>query len=163
LEKLPALDRAQWAEASALIAKSTTLSADLRLSAAHEATALLAHDNLAQIFFGADTLAEVPITANLDTRRVHGTVDRLILTEDAVQIVDFKTNRVVPKDPRSCPEGLLRQMGAYAVSINEVYPDRNILIDILWTRTGELMRLPHDIVSESLMRSPYLDDAGAGS
>ena len=54
-------------------------------------------------------------------------------------------------------------MGAYQLAVQEIYPDRQIQMEVLWTRTGELMRLPHDIVSDALARSPYLDDGEAGS
>ena len=77
--------------------------------------------------------------------------------------VDFKTNRVVPERHATCPEGLLRQMGAYSHMLTQIYPNHKIQTAILWTVSQELMVLPHDIVTNALWRSPYLDGAGAGS
>ena len=64
--------------------------------------------------------------------RFHGVVDRLLVTEQKVTVVDFKTNRVVPRDPAGCPEGLLRQMGAYAAVLEKIYPMHSIETAILW-------------------------------
>jgi ATP-dependent helicase/nuclease subunit A len=51
------------------------------------------------------------------------------------------------------PEGLLRQMGAYAAAFGQIYPDRRIETFILWTRTATLMPLDADIVSAALLRA----------
>ena len=54
-------------------------------------------------------------------------------------------------------------MGAYAHAIAQVYPDHDIQLSILWTQTGTLMPLSHDIVTTELSRTPYLDDANGGT
>jgi ATP-dependent helicase/nuclease subunit A len=82
-----------------------------------------------------------------------GAIDRLIVDEDRVLAVDFKTNAVVPSQPQEVPEGLLRQMGAYDEMLGAIYPNRAIEIAILWSRTAELMRLPHDLVAAALARA----------
>ena len=64
--------------------------------------------------------------------------------------VDFKTNATVPDTPAEVPAGLLAQMGAYAVALAQIYPDRRIDLAILWTRTATLMDLPHDIVMAAM-------------
>ena len=64
--------------------------------------------------------------------------------------MDFKTNAMVPDTVADCPDGLLRQMGAYAHALGQLYPDRRIETAILWTRTATLMRLPHESVSAAL-------------
>ncbi len=127
-----------------------------------EANAVLHAPALAQIF-GSDSLAEVPVTGCIAGRRVHGTIDRLIVTSDAVLTIDYKTNRVLPASAEACPEGLLRQMGAYQALLTQIYPHHRIETAILWTNTQELMVLPHNIVTSALMRSPYLDGAGTAS
>ncbi|AXI40608.1 double-strand break repair helicase AddA [Sulfitobacter sp. SK011] len=131
-------------------------------NAQREASAVLKAPNLSHIF-GSDTLAEVAVTGTIGTLRVHGTIDRLLVSENTILAVDFKTNRVVPQSPEACPEGLLRQMGAYAHVLAQIYPKHEIRTAILWTTCQELMVLPHNIVTSALERSPYLDDAGVGS
>ncbi|WP_339106870.1 PD-(D/E)XK nuclease family protein [Roseovarius rhodophyticola] len=117
-----------------------------------EASEVLATPALA-FLFAQDSLAEVTISAPVEAlsgRRIHGIVDRLIFSNDKVLIVDFKTNAAVPESPEACPEGLLRQMGAYAHALQQIYPGRQVETALLWTRTATLMRLPHDLVTDAL-------------
>jgi len=110
-----------------------------------------------QHMFGHDTLAEVSITAPIGAQRIHGTIDRLIVTDTKVIAIDFKTNRAIPSFAKDCPIGLLRQMGAYATALRAIYPNHEIETGILWTNTQQLMMLPHDLVTDALSTSPYLD------
>ena len=138
----------------------TELNDALAQEAAQEAARVLNDPGLAHIF-DPSSLAEVTVTATLGAHRLHGTIDRLIVTPDLIHIIDFKSNRAVPPTPAQCPEGVLRQMGAYAHALSQIYPGRAQILGILWTRTGTLMSLPHDMVMEALWRTPYLDDGGS--
>lgn len=69
----------------------------------------------------------------------------------------------VPENVRTCPDGLLRQMGAYAAMLDRIYPGQHIETEILWTRTATLMVLPHDLVTNALFRAPRLDGTDMGS
>jgi ATP-dependent helicase/nuclease subunit A len=82
-----------------------------------------------------------------------GKIDRLVVTPTRITAVDFKTNATVPDDAKDTPEGLLRQMGAYREILQLVYPTHEIAVAILWSRTGTLMELPHDLVSGALKRA----------
>ncbi|WP_298361533.1 double-strand break repair helicase AddA [uncultured Litoreibacter sp.] len=107
-----------------------------------------------QFLFDGSALAEVDVTATLpelEGRQINGAIDRLVITDDTVLAVDFKSNRHVPATPEQTPDGLLRQMGAYAAALGQIYPNRGIETAIVWTETAELMRLPHDIVSAALL------------
>jgi ATP-dependent helicase/nuclease subunit A len=110
--------------------------------------------------FAPDTLAEVPITAPLRARRIHGIIDRLIISDMRILAVDFKTNATVPTTAQHVPEGVLRQMGAYSAALAQIYPGYSIETAIVWTRTASLMPLPHDLVSDAVKRAPSLDDTG---
>ncbi|MFL4469390.1 double-strand break repair helicase AddA [Tateyamaria armeniaca] len=125
--------------------------------ARREAEAILNDPSLAHIF-ASSTLAEVSVTAQLGQTRLHGMIDRLIVTPDHIHIIDFKSNRAVPETPDMCPDGVLRQMAAYSTALFQIYPGRAQTLSILWTRTGNLMSLPHDMVMDALQRTPYLDD-----
>ncbi len=117
-----------------------------------EARAVLSADHLQDIF-GPESLAEVPVSADLNGRRMHGVIDRLVVTDKDVQVIDFKSNMIVPDTAAACPDGLLRQMGAYSCALSQIYPDRDIKTAILWTRTARLMWLPHDLVTDALTRA----------
>ena len=82
-----------------------------------------------------------------------GTIDRLVIEADRVCAIDFKTNSFVPEAAHETPEGLLRQMGAYASALEQIFPGRKIETAILWTRTATLMPLPHEVVTQALVRA----------
>jgi ATP-dependent helicase/nuclease subunit A len=106
--------------------------------------------------FEDSALAEVQVTAclpELSGRRIGGAIDRLIIEPDRVLAVDFKSNHDVPETAQEVPEGLLRQMGAYAAALAQIYPDKRIETAIVWTRTAMIMSLPHDIVRQALRRA----------
>ena len=120
-----------------------------------QARHLIEDPALAEVF-APDTLAEVPVFGAIDAlggRAISGTIDRLIVRSDSVVAVDYKTNRIAATRVEDVPEGLLRQMGAYAALLAKIYPGRKIETAILWTTTGHLMPLPHDMVMEALHRT----------
>lgn len=127
-----------------------------------EAQSVLSTPALSHIF-GSNSLAEVPVSADISLGRIHGIIDRLLITPDHILAVDFKTNRVVPDDIATCPDGIVRQMVAYAQALTALYPNHRIETAILWTRNATLMVLPRDIVTIPLVAPPHLDDRPMGS
>ncbi len=153
LEHLPAVDPKDRAKTT-----RNLLPPDATGDIANEALAVLGKAELG-FLFEANTLSEVSVTAAFGENRLMGTIDRLIVGPNKVLAVDFKSNAVVPDSPEACPEGVLRQLGAYAVALKQVYPDREIETAIVWTRTAEIMYLPHDIVTAALSRTGWVDAA----
>ncbi|GAA6209691.1 double-strand break repair helicase AddA [Cognatishimia sp. WU-CL00825] len=150
LEHLPHSDAQDWPQiASDILKNSGEPAAEGDQSLLQEAQAVLLSDALAFIF-APDTLAEVSLTADFEGERLHGTIDRLIVTESKVLAIDFKTNAVVPDRPERVPEGLLRQMGAYAHALAQIYPHHQIETALLWTRTASLMPLSNKLITTAL-------------
>ena len=154
LEHLPFGAADRWASAAPRILPDME-AAELN-SLLAEAAGVLQAPDLAP-FFAPDTLAEVPVTAPLFHRRLHGVIDRLIVQETHIRVADFKSNAVIPATPDDCPDGILRQMGAYLVALEQIYPDRSIELGIIWTRSATFMPLPHEAVRSALARAPDLD------
>ncbi|MEF3045939.1 double-strand break repair helicase AddA [Pseudotabrizicola sp. L79] len=148
LEHLPATDPAIWAD----VARSVTPEGMDSAALLAEAAGVLADTTLAPLFH-PDSLAEVAVTGQWNGRRVVGAIDRLLVMPDRVLAVDFKSNRVVPDHPHQVPEGILRQMAAYAHVLQQIYPGKAIETAILWTATPKLMRLDPDIVTAALGRA----------
>ncbi|MCB2116961.1 MAG: double-strand break repair helicase AddA [Rhodobacteraceae bacterium] len=152
VEHLPAWPRADWPEVAGMLLSDTPgLSADRDDVLAEAATVI---DALAAAgYLGPETLVEVEVTARLPElggRLVQGTIDRLILSGGGVLALDYKSNAVVPQDSGKVPDGILRQMGAYAAMLAQTYPGRQIETAILWTRTGQIMPLDAEIVRQAL-------------
>ena len=76
-----------------------------------------------------------------------------MITSDRVQVIDYKSNAVIPATQGQIPEGILRQLGAYAHMLAQIYPDRQIETAILWTRGPVLMPVDPDIVRQALSRT----------
>ena len=126
-----------------------------------EAKEILSLPELAHIF-AEDTLAEVNISAHIDELNggpIQGAIDRLLIAKDKVLAVDFKTNQLVPKSAEHVPDGILRQLGAYAAALKKIFPEHKIETAVLWTKTRSLMTVPNEMVIASLQRAcPLLDD-----
>ncbi len=151
LEHLP---HAPIAERETLGHKLISASPDYTANAEElvsEVSALINKPDLADLFT-TEALFEVSITAPVLNARMHGAIDLLHIHDDSILAVDFKTNRLVPSAPEKTPEGLLRQMGAYAAGLQEIYPTHRIETAILWTQTGSLMRMPEALISNALNR-----------
>ncbi len=163
LDRLPATPPAMRAQVAAGLAQGHDLPDPLRDMAVTEALATLDNPGLA-FLFGPDALSEQPFSVTLPgLGRVYGIIDRLILRPGSVLAVDFKTNRALPATATDVPDGLLRQMGAYAAALSALYPDRRVETALVWTRTGQLMPLPHDLVTAALQRAASLDAGQAGA
>lgn len=148
LERLPGLDPGERETVAAALVTDPLHRAD----ALAEARLVLDHPELAPLF-GADTLAEVAVTAPWNDRTLAGTIDRLVVRPDHVLIIDYKSNAVIPDRPEATPEGILRQLGAYAHMLTQIYPDRRIGTAVLWTRRPLLMLLDPDIVRQAFLRT----------
>ncbi len=112
---------------------------------ASEVLAVLAHPDFA-VLFGSDSRAEVPVTGLLGSHVVAGQVDRLVVQEDRVIIVDYKSNRPPPADIRDVPRTYMRQMAAYRAVLRPVFPDRRIDCVLLWTDVPYFMALPNELL-----------------
>jgi ATP-dependent helicase/nuclease subunit A len=117
-----------------------------------EAEGVLAAPGLAHLF-APDTLAEVEIAGTLWDQPAYGVIDRLVVSDGAVLAVDYKSNRIVPDTPEATPEGLLRQMGAYAALIRQVWPGHSVRVALLWTAQARLMDLPPGLIEPALARA----------
>mgnify|MGYP005840437981 CR=1 FL=1 len=146
LELLPDLPPAARRDAAARFLAQPAFGLDGETAAAwrDEVMAILDDPAFAPLF-AAGSLAEAPITGVIDDGRVvSGQVDRLAVTDDAVFVVDYKTNRPVPPDAGSVPAPYRRQMAAYRAVLARLYPDRVIRTALLWTDTAQLMEITGD-------------------
>jgi len=152
------LDQAvNWQElcAQAIVQNKLTLSDAIQSDAINIVQAVIQKPEL-EFLFSSASLAEVPLTAPLPElagTRIMGIIDRLIITDDRVHIVDIKSNHAIPATSNDTPEGLKRQMGAYLSAIKQIYPNHSIDVSILWTQTQSLMSFSHEDVTQALKRT----------
>ncbi|HQY43253.1 MAG TPA: double-strand break repair helicase AddA [Paracoccaceae bacterium] len=106
--------------------------------------------------FAPNTFCEVEVSAPLpdwEGRVMQGVIDRLVVSDDHVLAVDFKSNTQVPSSAQAVPEGILRQMGAYAAILEQIYPGRRVELAIVWTATTEFMPIPLNIVRAAMQNA----------
>ena len=143
LERLPGVDRElrhdaalRWLERSAGMEVESE-----RMEIAGQVCALIDHPDYAPLF-GLGSLGEAPLAATLsDGRVISGTVDRLLIEETRVSVIDFKTGRV-PADESQIPASHRAQMNAYAEALKVIFPGRGVRAALLYTSEPRLFELP---------------------
>ncbi|MFN2100914.1 double-strand break repair helicase AddA [Altererythrobacter sp. MF3-039] len=147
LERLPevAAEAREAAGRAWLERHAKDLPAKDRADMLASALSVLGDDQFARVF-AEGSLPEVPIAAELDGQVIAGTIDRLLITESEIVVVDFKTARRPPDALEKIPDSTLRQMGAYAAALEKIFPGRTISAAILYTQTPQLMALSPEIL-----------------
>lgn len=111
-----------------------------RASLIAAALAVIDDESLAAIFSPA-ARAEVSImgTLALGSRdyAVSGRIDRMAVTESAVEIVDFKTNRVPPGSLDEVPFEHRAQLAIYRAILAPLYPGREIRCGLIYTEAAK--------------------------
>ncbi len=97
--------------------------------------------------FSADALAEAPVAGVIDGVVIAGTVDRLLVAQDGVTILDFKTMRRAPSSAAVIPPAHLRQMAAYVAVLSSIFPDRPVRAALLYTAGPSLFTLDADLLA----------------
>ncbi|MDD3021281.1 MAG: double-strand break repair helicase AddA [Alphaproteobacteria bacterium] len=112
---------------------------DIRVNILTEVLDILDDPVFASVF-GTNSLAEVPLTGEIEPGRIlSGQIDRLVVEKDRILIVDFKTNRPSPKSEADIPQEYKDQLRAYKHAISMVYPGKPIHCALLWTDRALLM------------------------
>lgn len=111
-----------------------------------ETMAVLRHPDFAPIF-GPGSRAEVPLTALLSGRVVSGQVDRVLITDSEILVIDYKTNRPPPFKVADVEPVYLRQLAGYRAVLKEIYPEKTVRCALLWTDGPHLMAIDGDILS----------------
>ena len=98
--------------------------------------------------FAPDSLAEAPIAAVVGEHVISGTVDRLLITDDQIYVVDFKTGRRVPGSAVEAPVAYLRQMAAYVAALEKIFPGRPIKAGLLYSHGPEMLELSPGLIEQ---------------
>lgn len=129
--------------------------AEEREAAVASALRILADAAFAPIF-SEGSRAEVGIAGTLTLggveRSISGKIDRLAVTEEAVLVVDYKTNRPPPERPDEVPAAYVAQLALYRALLGPLYPDRPVRAALLFTETPRLIELPEGALAAALAR-----------
>ena len=146
LQSLPDIpaDRRAWAAADYLARAGAKLPPEEREIIAEEVMRVLEDSRFYELY-GANSRAEVPIVGRIQpggrTVRVSGQIDRLAVTQDAVLIGDFKTNRPAPRRIEDVPPAYVIQLALYRAVLAKLYPGKPVRAALIWTEVPDLMEL----------------------
>ncbi|WP_374524324.1 PD-(D/E)XK nuclease family protein, partial [Sphingopyxis sp.] len=142
-ERLPpvAAEKRRNAALRWLAAQAPMLGEAERAAMVDEVLAVLG-DPAHAALFGPGSLAEVPLSAVVDGGAVvAGIADRLLVTEAAVTVIDYKTGRRVPASAADVAPAYLRQMAAYRDALGVIFPGRRVEAALLYTAAPRLIML----------------------
>ncbi len=105
--------------------------------------------------FREDSVAEVAITGTMarpdgTVHVISGQIDRLVIADGVVSIVDYKSNRPPPDRAEDVTPVYLRQMATYRHVIRDAWPDHAVRAFLLWTDAPRLMALPDSLLDTHL-------------
>jgi ATP-dependent helicase/nuclease subunit A len=100
--------------------------------------------------FAPGSRAEQPIIGRVGALEIAGQIDRFAVTEGAIFVVDFKSNRMPPPRPEATPKAYLRQLAAYAALLEQLFPGRALRAGIVWTVVPALMPIPEALLLDHL-------------
>jgi ATP-dependent helicase/nuclease subunit A len=154
LQRLPDLPAAKWQVAAQnRLTREADLDDDARAAIVEETLGVL-HDPKFARLFGPGSRAEAAIVGRgpglPDDMVVNGSVDRLVVTETEVLVLDFKTNRPPPLHVDDVAQVYLNQMAAYRALLQANWPDKRVQCALLWTDGPRLMELPDAILDQAL-------------
>jgi ATP-dependent helicase/nuclease subunit A len=160
LQLLPDIAPAERAAAaSRLLVRERDLDDGQRGEMAAAALAVLDDDRFAAVF-GPGSRAEIALAGAASRLppglAISGRVDRLLVEDHRVLVVDFKTNRPAPDSIEAADPAYIRQMAVYWAVLKEIFPGRAVEAALIWTDGPKLMPAPEKLLIRAL------DEMGAG-
>ncbi len=149
LQTLPELTPAERATAARrfLALPVHALAAGEQDDICRETIAVLETPEFAPLW-GPAAQAEVPVVGLIGGRALSGQIDRIVVTDDRVLIVDYKTVRPPPQSESEVAPVYLRQLASYRAALEKIYPDRPVTCAILWTEAPRLMPISPDLLAQ---------------
>ncbi len=146
LEHLPDLPSGERGEAGVRWLMSQGVTREAAQNLTHEATTIFDDPAFAAVF-APGSRAECAVSGPVvmpggEEVVVEGRVDRLVVTEHDVLIVDYKSDQRPPASVDAVSEGYRAQLAAYRAVLKGLYPGRKIRCALLWTVTPALMEIP---------------------
>ena len=157
LEILPGLDGDQQTRAAARIFAphpSHVIDDAAKDKIITDVMGLLSNPDLANIF-DDNARVEVPISGRVGDHIVSGVIDRLLITDDQVMIIDFKTGQP-PQGQDDISPDYINQMAIYRHVLGGIYPSHSIKAGLVYTENAAIHWADEktmDMVIERLLTS----------
>lgn len=153
LQTLPELPNDQWQTAGTRFLRRDPEVSESESAEMLEVTLRTLHDPAFAEIFAPGGRNEAAIVGALPGgQMVNGRVDRLIINDAQVMIIDYKTDRPAPMQASDVDLPYLVQMAAYRAVMQTLYPERLVRCALLYTDGPHLIELDGQAMSESLNR-----------
>ena len=91
-------------------------------------------------FFDKNSKSEVDIIGNLDGKNTPKRIDRLVIKEDKIIIIDYK-NTMYDYDEKTLPIEYKQQLSGYKTLIEQIYKNKKVECYILLTSFIKLIKV----------------------
>jgi ATP-dependent helicase/nuclease subunit A len=119
---------------------------------APKARSILERPEFARIF-GPDSRAELPFLVDVirdgEPIRLSGRMDRLVVDDHSVLVIDYKSDALAPETADNVPPRYVTQLSLYALVASQLFPGRTVQAAILWTELESLMNLPSELLEQA--------------
>jgi ATP-dependent helicase/nuclease subunit A len=75
--------------------------------------------------------------------KIIGQIDQIIISDNFVHIIDFKTSLNIPRDFESINQTTLTQLAIYYVMVKEIFKT-DVVSSLIWTEAGVMMTIKKD-------------------
>ncbi|KAF0117967.1 MAG: addA [Hyphomonadaceae bacterium] len=154
LQTLPNIEpnfRAEWAKRK--LSREPSIDDGTRQEIAASTLRIVSDPQFIEIF-STNSRAEVAIIGKgiglPDDFIINGTIDRLVITDNEILVLDFKTNRPPPAEIEGASQTYINQMAAYRAVLQAAYKGKNVRCALLWTDTPILMEIPQEALDNAL-------------
>ena len=126
---------------------------DYRAAVTDEVATILS-DNRFAALLSDKARAEVSLIGTIRSQdgsdiEVSGQIDRLVVEDDRIVIVDYKTNHAPPEKADDVPLEYRAQLSVYREMLGQIYPGKPIEAYLLWTAKPTMMEIPSEILDET--------------
>ncbi len=126
---------------------------DLHEELAAKALAIYAGAH-ANLLFGPDSRAELPFLLSAQRNgkpvQITGRIDRTVVTDTDVLLVDFKSDALPATRPEQVGAAYRTQLGLYVLAGKKLFPGRQIRAALFWTQTESLMEMPEKLLEAEI-------------
>jgi len=164
LEHLPELPKSLWQAAAHRVLEISALNLEAaeRQAIISEAINVLEAKEFSELFM-PNSSAETSFKAIMPFagkkgEKIHmqGQIDRLVVNEHDVLVIDYKSDRHIPQNADNVSRGYIAQLAAYRLSVRPLFGDKSIKCALLWTKQPSLMWLPDTLLDEYEAQLPDL-------
>jgi len=117
-----------------------------------ESTLGVLEDRRFAAVFAPGGRAEAPVIGQLGSATINGRIDRLVITDTEILVIDYKTDRPAPATVEGVGEAYIVQMAAYRAVLSQRWPNRPIRCLLVWTDGPQLMEIPPAALDLALSR-----------